>query len=448
MEFGLFQQQQMKLVMTKELRQAITILQYSVQDLREHLQEVQLENPLIDLVDERDEDPEAVARYEAEVATTREFTKSADDEQDEESSFIDRISGDKKDLQETLLNQIRFLSLSNRDREIVEYIALMIDENGYLTQSVEQLSKEMNEHNDKVHANLAIVKSLEPAGVGASSLSECLLLQLQRLETRDELAEMIVARHLEDLANKKYERIAKALSVRVIDIQTVADFLQTLNPRPGAMFDSELPTYIVPDVTVQKIGESYKVALNEQHVPKIQLNGNYEHLLKKESGDTAKYLNNRYEQYRWLLQSIQQRQQTLLAVSKAIVERQQSFFDEGADALKPMTLKDIADEVDVHESTVSRATTKKYMQTPLGLYELKYFFTSTVGKDSGNATSSEKVKASIKRLVDEEKKAKPLSDQKIADLLKEEGVYVSRRTVAKYREAMHIPSSSQRKRFS
>ncbi|UCZ52628.1 RNA polymerase factor sigma-54 [Bacillus shivajii] len=448
MDFGLFQKQSMKLVMTNELRQAITILQYSVLDLREYLHEQQLENPLIELKDHEAHEDIQRQQLDSSSLTSYGSTHRNQDDDDDEYSPLDHISDQQEGLQDYLLNQVRYLHLEEQMKRIVTYLALSVDENGYLTQTYEEMAREMDEPIELVDEAIQVLQSFEPHGIGASSLKECLLIQLRQMETRDELAEVIVDRYLDELAKKQYKKIAQELEVQTEDIQLVADYIQTLNPKPGALFHTEPAKYVVPDITLKKVQGQYIVVLNEQQLPKLLMNKKYESLLNEQGSEIEQYVKQKYEQFQWIIKSIQQRQETLKKVTEAIARHQYEFLEYGPSHLKPLTLKEIAEEVDVHESTVSRATTNKYVQTPKGLYELKYFFTSSVGKGTEESASSEKVKIFLKKMVDAENKKKPLSDQKLANELKEDhGIHVSRRTVAKYREEMHIPSSSQRKRF-
>ncbi|MBU9722226.1 MULTISPECIES: RNA polymerase factor sigma-54 [Bacillaceae] len=449
MEYGLFQQQSMKLVMTNELRQAITILQYSVLDLKQYLHEQQLENPLMELNDNIIKEEIAREKYDFDYGyrKTRAGTSEPLD-MDENDSLVEQLSRSEEGLQDVLLNQIRFLHLDPLMKRILTYLALNVDENGYLKSTSQEVAEEIKEPQESVEEALKILQSLEPYGVGATSLKECLLLQLKQLEVRDLLAEEIVRKHLDLLAKKQLKRIAKEEDVDIQEVQYVFDFIQTLNPKPGAIYQREPAKYIVPDVTVKKVNGEYIVYLNEDHLPEMTMNPRYKALMNNGESDVSQYMKQKYEQFQWIRRSVMQRQETLLKVAKAIVDYQKAFLEKGPTELRPMTLKMIGEMVGAHESTVSRATTKKYIQTPKGLYELKYFFKSNVGDSDGEDTSSERVKIYLKRLVDKENKQKPLSDQKLMTALKAKyGIQVSRRTVAKYREEMHILSSTQRKRY-
>ncbi|MBU8906703.1 RNA polymerase factor sigma-54 [Desertibacillus haloalkaliphilus] len=443
MEFGLYQKQSMNLVMTTELRQAITLLQYSTLDLSAFIHEQALENPLMEIKDGRDLD-----EWKKQV----DFSVSEDAkpyEGDPNFSPFDHISKDESGLREHLLEQIRLLDSSDEEREVVTYLALHVDEAGYFQHSLADIAIELGRSEDEVEEGLLLLQQLDPIGVGARSLRECLLLQLQELPARDSLAEIVVGEYLELLAEKKWKQIAKELSITMQEVQSVYDLIQTLEPRPGINFYSEPTRFIVPDVSVEKVDGELVVTVHDDLLPPIKLNRQYQYLLQENAEtEASKYAKQKYQQMMWLLKSINQRQQTLFKVTEAIVEHQKEFFEDGTEALKPLTLKEIAEKVDVHESTVSRTTTQKYVQTPKGLFELKYFFTSGVQANNTTTSSSQSIKQMIKAMIDNENKQKPLSDQKIVNQLKEEkDVSISRRAVAKYRDEMNIPSSSKRKRY-
>lgn len=448
MDFGLYQQQSMKLLMTNELRQAITMLQYSTIELNNYLKEQQLENPLIEL--KEIEFREEIERTNVNITTPFYDSKnSANDEEDDDFSPIDHINKHEEGLQDVLLKQIRFLDIDDKLNRVVTFLALSVDENGYITIPLEEIAHHLGKPLQMIEEGLRILQSLEPDGVGARSLKECLLIQLRKLKPRDLLAERIVEKHLQTLGNKQFHKIAKEENISLEEVQGIFDFIQSLNPKPGAIYQQEPTTYITPDVTVKKINGEYFVFLNDQYLPKLTINRQYEALIQNGNKEVSQYMQKKYEHFLWIKKSIQQRQETLYKVTSAIVDAQRSFFEYGPTHLKPLTLKMIATKLNIHESTVSRVTTKKYVQTPRGLFELKYFFTSAVGVNSvTGANSSEKVKAILKEIVDEEDKKKPLSDQKIANVMKEKyQINVSRRTIAKYRDEMNIPSSTQRKRF-
>lgn len=442
MDVGLFQQQTTKLVMTTELRQAISLLQYSALDLSHYIQEQALENPLIELEENR-----------AELVEERRQPKLSDTElargpyrDSEEKSPLDFISVEKTGIHEHLLEQLFYLRLPKKDEEVVKYFILNLNEDGYLTRPLTEFAETFAISEEEALDYLYIIQNMEPAGVGARNVSECLLIQLLKRKERDYLAEIIVENYMEMFAQKKWKELSKELSVTMQEIQQVYDTIQLLDPRPGNQYSSELTSYIVPDVIVEEENGEWIITVNDQYIPKIHFNEQYRSLLKAEKqSDLQQYVKEKYDELQWLLKSIHQRKWTLFQVAEAIVHFQADFLREGDKALKPLTLKEVADKIEVHESTVSRATTNKYIQTPRGVYPFKHFFSS---KTKEGGTSSTSVKEYIQKLIEAEDKLKPLSDQKIVELLKEkENISVSRRVIAKYRDELNIPSSSKRKRF-
>ncbi|HJV47191.1 MAG TPA: RNA polymerase factor sigma-54, partial [Bacillota bacterium] len=299
---------------------------------------------------------------------------------------------------------------------------------------------------EDVQQALFVVQGLEPRGVGARNLRECLTIQLEYQGLKDSLSFQIVEEHLPDLAEGKINRIASALGVSTRQVQEAIDQIRTLDPRPGARYHREEVRYIVPDVTVEQIEGNYIVIVNDAVTPRLSISRFYERLLTEEN-EAKKYIHEKMNSAQWLIRSIEQRRMTLYRVTEAIVDEQCEFFNQGIDRLKPMTLKEIADIVGLHESTISRATNNKYVQTPRGTFELKYFFSSGLSTSSGDAASSESVKKKIKQLIAQEDRKKPLSDQQLSDILNKQGICISRRTVAKYREEIGILSSAKRKRY-
>ncbi|MCT8140213.1 RNA polymerase factor sigma-54 [Anaerobacillus sp. CMMVII] len=444
MDFGLYQQQSMKLVMTNELRQAISILQYSTHELLSFIEEQQLENPLLEVKEKINE-----------VRTRKEF--DADYEKvdvwktydGEYTSPLDYLSKNDVSLQDHLLSQIRFMPIAATEKRVLVYLIHSLDENGYFIGDIEEVATHFSIKDEIALFCLNVLQSLDPVGVGARSLQECLLLQLRKLANRNPVAEQIVENYLTMFANKKWKEIAKELSITLEEIQSVADLIQTLQPKPGSIYNVEPQTYISPDVFIELIDGKFFITMNDYLLPNVSISRHYEELLQKATDEQAqKYVQQKHQQILWLLKSIDQRQQTLLKVTEAIAKYQEDFFKFGYEYLKPLTLKEVAADIDMHESTVSRVTTQKYVQTPRGLFELKYFFSSSLKGEGGVSASSLSVKELIKKIVDQENKQKPLSDQKIVSILENEhSIEVSRRTVTKYREELHIPSSSKRKRF-
>ncbi|AMA71795.1 MULTISPECIES: RNA polymerase factor sigma-54 [Aneurinibacillus] len=465
MGFGLYQQQTLKLVMTPELRQAITILQYSAVDLLEFLRQQVTENPILDMSERHREltttdiaiekkknnhddiDWKDYARANATGDETY-YQKSMGTAQDYDP--FNFISAGGTTLEENLLEQVAMLKdVTPVEKRILNFLIGNLNESGYLTISEAEAADILNTNVEKIEEMISLLQTLEPVGIGARSLAECLLLQLKAKPEENTLAMAIVEHHLEDLAEKRYQKIASSLKVTPQEVQQAADYLRTLNPRPGAEFAQGTPRYIVPDVTVEKVEDEYVVMVNESSTPNLTINRFYQRMLQKDEVDTVqRYIQDKLNSALWLIRSIEQRRMTLYKVTQAIVEEQRDFFEKGPSGLKPMTLRDIAEKVGLHESTISRATSNKYVQTPRGLFELKYFFTTGLNRvDGGAASSVLSIKEKIKALIDAEDKKKPLSDQKITDILVKEGIEISRRTVAKYREEMNIDSSSKRKRF-
>ncbi|MED4755077.1 RNA polymerase factor sigma-54 [Brevibacillus choshinensis] len=455
MGLGLFQEQTLKLVMTPELRQAITILQYSAIDLISYLQEQANENPVIDL-----EAPREIATAKAEKPTPEidwkeivgnrasgEYTVSKN-----ESTYnpLDYVQQGADTLYEHLESQLGYVKgFSPLQRKIALFLIGNLDEKGYLEVTLEEAGEKLGAELLEIEDVLSVLQHFDPVGVAARSLEECLLLQLEHLALDDEKIVQVVRFHLQDLADKRYQRIADKVGCTPQDVQTMADLVRTLNPRPGAAYSRVETRYVIPDVAVEKVGNEYVVLVNDIATPRLKINSFYEKMLsqQKSQEEAKQFIHEKLNAAMWLAKSLEQRRLTLMRVTQAIVEMQKDFFDRGVHYLKPMTQKEIAERVNLHESTISRATSNKYVQTPRGIFELKYFFTSALSTSNGESTSSESVKRRIKALIEQEDRKAPLSDQKLGEMLQSEGIEISRRTVAKYREEMMIPSSAKRKRF-
>jgi RNA polymerase sigma-54 factor len=450
--FGLIQQQQLKLVMTPELRQSITILQYSAIDLIGFLREQANDNPLLEL-----EEPEIIKRdersssnvnkdgwEESESGSYLDFTITKEDYINPIDYYVD---DHQMTLQKYVLEQIQFLHLSHSEEKLLHFLIGNLDENGYLEATFEMLPANLSLSLEEWEQGVTILQQLEPYGIGARSLEECLLIQLRHMEWQDALCEQVIRFHLADLAANRYQKMATKLKVKVDEIQQVADFIKGLQPKPGVLFHAQECKYIIPDVFVEQIGEGqFIVQVNDRIIPRIHLNKEYKDLMK-EKEEAKSFLEQRLVQLNWLVKSLEQRKRTILRVTEAIIEAQKEFFEQGESFLKPLTLKEVAQKVQVHESTVSRATNQKYVQTPRGVFELKYFFANRLSSSNGENTSTDYVKQLVKQIVEGEEKAKPYSDQKIVQLLKENDVDIARRTVAKYRDELGILSSTQRKRY-
>ncbi|SHK11356.1 RNA polymerase, sigma 54 subunit, RpoN/SigL [Geosporobacter subterraneus DSM 17957] len=460
--FHLNIEQIQKLVMTPELKQAIQILQYNTQELNQFIDEQLLTNPVLDISptaeNEALQKAEKSEKVEKDEIDWKDYFKEYDDisyrqssprEQKEDVSFEQFVSTDTT-LTDHLLFQLQFSILKSQHKNIAKFIIESLDRNGYLTIGVEEIAAYFKLSQQTVENILSIVQTFDPPGIAARDLKECLLIQLKQKGVQDPKIIAIVTTHLDDLAENRLANISKDLNISPKEVQEIADFIKTLEPKPGRVFSSgEEIKYITPDVSVEKIDGEYVVIVNDSTAPRLSISAYYKRLLMHEDKDsnTSRFLTDKLNSAMWLIKSIEQRRQTIYKVVKAIVEYQLEFFENGKRSLKPLTLKQIAEEVGVHESTVSRAVNGKYMQTPRGTFEIKFFFTSGVSNQEGEGIASESIKSMIKEMIEQENHQKPLSDQAIAEELQEKGINISRRTVAKYRDEMNILSSSKRKRY-
>lgn len=438
---GLLQQQTVKLAMTQELKQAITLLQYSTIELQEFLENKELENPLMRL---ESTNVEVMDPRSDRVKKTK--TTSQGDKQ----NWLEQISKDEKTtLYDYLKQQIDFRRYDQGMKEILHFLLNSLDDNGYLQMSLDEVVSILKLPNEEVEKGLKVIQDLEPLGVGARHLQECILLQIDTGNELTDLAAVIISEYFSFFAEKKWKKIAKELQIELSQIQEVYDYIQTLNPRPGSEFQSDHTSYIVPDIIIKWEGSELTISIFDDFLPKIHFNESY--FRKFQSNDDEKvkrFLMEKQQDFHWTLKSIEQRKETIMKVALKIVEKQRDYFVYGPSQLKPMTMKEISEELGIHESTVSRTVREKYAQTPFGTVELKSFFSSTIKTTSTEETSSIGVKKEIQQYIDNENKAKPLSDQEIVGLLKDKnGIVVSRRTVAKYRDQLGIPSSTKRKRF-
>ncbi|ASS76503.1 RNA polymerase sigma-54 factor [Tumebacillus algifaecis] len=444
MGYGLWQEQTQKLIMTPELRQAITVLQFSSLELLDFLESETQHNPMLEV--ERTIDWTELAKELRQNGGSQTAGGSYAPAQEEAQDGIRQ----GVTLHEHLEKQLRLLPLTGEMLRIGTYLIGNLDSNGYLTLSVEDCAVALAVQKERVLHALQHVQSLEPTGVGARNLGECLRLQLAEMENVPPAIERLIDHYLEEVAQGRITRVAGLLNVSPVEVQRMVDLLKKLDPKPGRMYSTESPSFIIPDVTVERVGSDYVVIVNDKSVPRLRINDFYRNMLTSSDElhkETKDYINSKLSHALWLLKSIEQRRQTIYNVTTAIVELQRAFFEQGVRALKPLTLRQVAEKIGMHESTVSRATTGKYVQTPRGVFELKYFFTSGVQTTSGESASAESIKSEIKQLVEAENPRKPLSDQKLTELLQEKGIEIARRTVAKYREEEHIPSSSLRKRY-
>ena len=447
-------EQTQKLSMTPELIQAIQILQYNNQELNEYIDKELLENPILESEYHKESDTEI------DIDSLRDQLIQADEnveayKQWESHSTSDEYSYENfvafnYTLTEFLIEQLHFSSLKGQDAEIGRYIIENIDDNGYLSMSLEEICSVLDVDLDSCERVLDLIHTFEPSGVGARDLNECLIIQLASLgELTDEI-EFIISNRLKDLADNKYALISKEVGISLTEVQEIADLIKTLEPKPGRGFDSDNSIkYILPDIYVEETNGEYIVSANDGSTPSLHISSYYNSLTEEAKSDKelSNYLNNRFNSAMWLMKSIEQRKKTIYNVASAIVQFQNDFFAKGERFLKPLTLKQIAETVGVHESTVSRAINGKYMQCPRGVFELKYFFTGGILNEDGSGVSSNIIKSMIKEFVDAEDDKKPLSDSKISEMLHEKGIDISRRTVAKYRDDIGILPSSKRRRF-
>lgn len=435
MKMVIEQRQMLKMVMTTELRQAIELLQLSTYELFQFIHEQVEENPLIELVEGN--------QFDYMLNRPTSGIRSNDQAVDP----LDFIVQDEKSLYDYLIEQVNVLNISETQRQILHFIILNLDEQGYLAMSNEEIQHFLQVSSDDVVESLHILHELEPIGVGARNLAECLYIQAKNKYPEDSLLQEVIAHHLEKLADKKWHDIARNLSISLEKVNEIFTKIQTFNPKPGMNFTTKKPDYVSPDIFVEldEENDTYTVSLNHYYIPDIKFNYHYAERLN-ESKELSQYVNQYYKKYDWLQKSIEQRRTTILRIMEVIIRRQRKFFEQGFRSLQPLTLKEVAEEIGVHESTVSRATANKIVQTPIGTFELRHLFSTRLATSEGNDASQTKVKELLKEIIDHENKQKPLSDQKIADQLKKEkGIVISRRTVAKYREEMQIPSSSKRK---
>lgn len=449
LSYGLTIEQKQQLTMTPELIQAIRILQFNNQELDKFVQDEILENPVLEFDKKRVESLASLQENLSEDYEDPGFKQWQYSKDKEEYSF-EQYTSKEETLEDFLLLQLTFSKLKDLDLKVGRFLVEAIDENGYLTVSCEQVAKAFDIEEDKVSKVLDVIQTFEPVGVGARNLKECLIIQLASKGLLEEAIEYIIMNHLEDLGENKLNKVSKATGISVNQVQMVCDLIRTLEPKPGRSFSSgENVKYITPDVIVEKVNDEYVVISNETSVPHLRVSSYYSSLADQYKNDEelAKYLNDRLSSAFWLIKSIEQRKRTIFNVASAVVEHQKEFFDKGSKYLKTLTLKQVAESIGMHESTVSRSVNGKYMQTPRGVFEIKYFFSSGITGQDGEGVSSNSIKTMIKEIIDGEDHAKPYSDQDIVGILSEKGIEISRRTVAKYREGMNILSSSKRRRY-
>ena len=501
MKQGLQLRTSQNLALTPQLQQSIRLLQLSTLELNQELEIILQENPLLELV-EGDEDSEASNAESSNTETSNDeasdnnaSTKDAEVSEQESAAEVPIADDDFKqndfdedyeeygsasnwdegrkqnnnndddddnftrqetiveNLRDHLLDQIKLLSLSERDQRLMLLLIDSINENGYLESSLEDIMESLPEELEiefvELETALKHVQNLDPVGIGATNLQECILLQLNVLPDNIPdlvLAKTIVKEHLHVLANKDFNKLRKLTSCSEESLKSTQALIQLQNPRPGAGFAQFSPNHFIQhEVTVKKTKGIWVATLNDGVMPKLRINQMYADILKRNRENSGQYLQSQMQEARWMIKNIQQRFSTILRVSQAIIDRQRNFFEHGEIAMLPLVLREIADELELHESTISRVTTHKYMLTPRGIFELKYFFGSHVATESGGECSATAIRALIKQLVAEENTKKPYSDNQISEMLAKQGIVVARRTIAKYRESLHIPPANLRK---
>lgn len=448
LDFGLSMHQEQKLIMTQQMQMSIKILQLSSFELQEYIEKEIQENPLLEAKYDKKEDKldykDIIKYLEFDDYTHNNYVKS-DDEEISPFNFI----SNKKSLKEYLKEQIADFNEKDCTKYICNYIIENIDSRGYLQISTEEISKEIHMPLKLVENALMIVQSLEPYGVGARDLKECLKIQLYQKRIENCKLLQIIDNHLEDIAENRYNIIGRSLDITPMEAQRYGDIIKKLQPKPSSGFyTGEEVNYIIPDAYIKKIGEKYYIIMNDDLVPKLMINNLYKGIINKNEDKSAvEYVKNRLDSAAFLIKSIENRKSTVYRVLESILEVQREYFDYGEKYLKPMTLKEIADNLNMHESTISRAIRDKYIHTNRGTIKIKSLFTTSIKGTSSDNMSSINVKKLIFNLIDKEDKKSPLSDQYISDELKKSNVNISRRTVTKYREEMGIKSSKGRKRF-
>jgi len=471
------------LTLTPQLQQSIKLLQLSTVELNQEIERILIENPLLEREEFGEPGATAVSFSSPEEAAAPveappepmpdsggdtplqdspanpnddwqpDFSGSSRNNGSEDDEENDRgyVAAEQPSLRDHLNAQLAFTKLDQRDRALVTLLIDALDDDGYLTQSLEEIAEMLPEEAEiepeELGAALHHLQHMEPTGVGARTPSECLLLQIRARYDATEpttlVATEIVKHHLEALAQRDYNRLREATGADDEALRAAQQMIQSLNPRPGAAFAQVEARYVIPDVVVRKVKGAWRASLNGDAMPKLRVNRMYADLLAGQRGGGG--LSGQLQEARWLIKNVQQRFDTILRVSQAIVERQRGFFDHGEVAMRPMVLREIAETLNLHESTISRVTTQKYMVTPRGTFELKYFFGSHVATDTGGAASATAIRALIKQLIGAENTRAPLSDSRISQILGQQGIVVARRTIAKYREALNIPPVNLRK---
>ncbi|EKQ5663556.1 RNA polymerase factor sigma-54 [Escherichia coli] len=476
MKQGLQLRLSQQLAMTPQLQQAIRLLQLSTLELQQELQQALESNPLLEQIDTHEE----IDTRETQDSETLDTADALEQKEMPEELPLDAswdtiytagtpsgTSGDYIDdelpvyqgettqtLQDYLMWQVELTPFSDTDRAIATSIVDAVDDTGYLTVPLEDILESMGDEEidiDEVEAVLKRIQRFDPVGVAAKDLRDCLLIQLSQFDKTTpwlEEARLIISDHLDLLANHGFRTLMRVTRLKEDVLKEAVNLIQSLDPRPGQSIQTGEPEYVIPDVLVRKHNGHWTVELNSDSIPRLQINQHYASMCNNARNDgDSQFIRSNLQDAKWLIKSLESRNDTLLRVSRCIVEQQQAFFEQGEEYMKPMVLADIAQAVEMHESTISRVTTQKYLHSPRGIFELKYFFSSHVNTEGGGEASSTAIRALVKKLIAAENPAKPLSDSKLTSLLSEQGIMVARRTVAKYRESLSIPPSNQRKQL-
>lgn len=476
MKQGLQLRLSQQLAMTPQLQQAIRLLQLSTLELQQELQQALESNPLLEQIDTHEE----IDTRETQDSETLDTADALEQKEMPEELPLDAswdtiytagtpsgTSGDYIDdelpvyqgettqtLQDYLMWQVELTPFSDTDRAIATSIVDAVDDTGYLTVPLEDILESMGDEEidiDEVEAVLKRIQRFDPVGVAAKDLRDCLLIQLSQFDKTTpwlEEARLIISDHLDLLANYDFRTLMRVTRLKEDVLKEAVNLIQSLDPRPGQSIQTGEPEYVIPDVLVRKHNGHWTVELNSDSIPRLQINQHYASMCNNARNDgDSQFIRSNLQDAKWLIKSLESRNDTLLRVSRCIVEQQQAFFEQGEEYMKPMVLADIAQAVEMHESTISRVTTQKYLHSPRGIFELKYFFSSHVNTEGGGEASSTAIRALVKKLIAAENPAKPLSDSKLTSLLSEQGIMVARRTVAKYRESLSIPPSNQRKQL-
>lgn len=476
MKQGLQLRLSQQLAMTPQLQQAIRLLQLSTLELQQELQQALESNPLLEQIDTHEE----IDTRETQDSETLDTADALEQKEMPEELPLDAswdtiytagtpsgTSGGYIDdelpvyqgettqtLQDYLMWQVELTPFSDTDRAIATSIVDAVDDTGYLTVPLEDILESMGDEEidiDEVEAVLKRIQRFDPVGVAAKDLRDCLLIQLSQFDKTTpwlEEARLIISDHLDLLANHDFRTLMRVTRLKEDVLKEAVNLIQSLDPRPGQSIQTGEPEYVIPDVLVRKHNGHWTVELNSDSIPRLQINQHYASMCNNARNDgDSQFIRSNLQDAKWLIKSLESRNDTLLRVSRCIVEQQQAFFEQGEEYMKPMVLADIAQAVEMHESTISRVTTQKYLHSPRGIFELKYFFSSHVNTEGGGEASSTAIRALVKKLIAAENPAKPLSDSKLTSLLSEQGIMVARRTVAKYRESLSIPPSNQRKQL-